>query len=679
VFANARYTVAPDINLSLRGTWNRRESKNQAAPLPFGFGPTSGLTPVLSNLVISRTNPFNPFGVDLGGANGNVSAVFRRFIEGGPRRFSQQVDTAYGVATLDGKLGSDWFWDVNVSYGRNKADQAMFGNIDSSKLQQAVGPLAQCTAPCVPFNFFGGAGSITPAMLAFVTFEQNDSSEQTQFNSTANLSGSLLQLPGGPLGLAVGLEYRRLRGRFDPDPIVSAGFSSDIPAQPTRGGYNVREAFAELNAPLLSDLPGLNLLELNGAVRVSDYSTSGSNTTFKAGVNWKPIKDLRIRGSWAQGFRAPQIGELFGSQSRFDEVLDDPCSSHASNAAPQRFSNDATVRAACIAAGVPANGSYQQANAQISVNTGGNRALKPEESESWVYGFVFSPSFSRGLSIETNWYRIKVEGAIQAIPRATTLLNCLLTNDPSVCSLITRVNGQLTEVEGLLQNIAAIKTSGVDLNISHRGIDTRAGRFGFSWNNTFLSKYDVFVPGPSGTQLLAARRDAGRLTRAGFPQAQVDCNRGLGSCPVRRVAHRPICQQASGAHRYPEVRVLHRCATAVDWSSVCPRSWLCGRREQPVRRQNAGLRIVRKQQLQPGHSRHSWPLLLRARYVQDVSLIMVCGGGAPVGRVRPYQSVSGHGRERAKLLSGLNFTCGCKGCSSNRSAWARGLCSRLNC
>jgi iron complex outermembrane receptor protein len=355
-------------------------------------------------------------------------------------------------------------------------------------------------------------------MLGFITFEQNDSSEQTQFNTSANLSGSLFELPGGPLGLAVGLEYRRLRGRFDPDPVVSAGFSSDIPAQPTRGGYNVREAFAELNAPVLGGLPAIELLELNGAVRVSDYSTSGSNTTFKAGVNWKPIKDLRLRGSWAQGFRAPQIGELFGSQSRFDEVLDDPCSSHSSNAAPRRFANDAVVRAACIAAGVPANGSYQQANAQISVNTGGNRALRPEESESWVYGFVFSPSFARGLSIETNWYRIKVEGAIQAIPRATTLLNCLLTAAPSVCSLITRVNGQLTEVEGLLQNIAAIKTRGVDVNISHRGIDTRAGRFGFSWNTTFLSRYDVFVPGPSGTQLLERAGTQVGSPAQGFPK-----------------------------------------------------------------------------------------------------------------------------------------------------------------
>ena len=391
VFANVRYELADNINFSAKGVWNRRKSKNQAAPLPFGFGPTSGLTPVLSNIVVSATNPFNPFGVDLGGSNGNVGAVFRRFLEGGPRRFSQTVDTYYGVATLDGQfdLGDrEWFWDVNASYGRNKAKQTMLGNIDSSKLRQALGPIAGCTGSCVPFNLFGGFGSITPAMIDFVSFEQNDSSSQSQFDTTANLSGSLFDLPGGPLGVAVGLEYRKLKGRFDPDPVVAAGFSSDIPALPTRGSYDVKEAFAEINAPLLSDTPFFELLELSGAVRLSDYSTSGSTTTFKGGVNWKPFKDLRLRGTFAEGFRAPSIGELFGTQSRFDEVLDDPCSSHSANAAPQRFANDATVRAACIAAGVPADGSYQQANAQISVSTGGNQDLDPESSKSWVVGGV---------------------------------------------------------------------------------------------------------------------------------------------------------------------------------------------------------------------------------------------------------------------------------------------------
>jgi iron complex outermembrane receptor protein len=505
-FGTLRYELAENINFSARALWNQRKSKNQAAPLPFGIGPTSGLTPVLSNIVVSATNPFNPFGVDLGGSNNNVSAIFRRFLEGGPRRFNQTVDTTYAVATLDGKaglFGRDWFWDVNASYGRNKAEQTMFGNIHSGRLRQALGPVAGCTAPCVPFNLFGGFGSITPAMIDFVTFEQHDSSRQSQFDATANLSGSLFDLPGGPLGLAVGAEYRKLKGRFDPDPVVAAGFSSDIPAQPTSGSYDVREAYAELNAPLLAGLPFINLLEFNGAVRFSDYSTSGSTTTFKGGVNWKPFKDLRLRGTFAEGFRAPSIGELFGSQSRFDEVLDDPCSSHTGNLAPRRFANDTEVRAACIAAGVPANGSYRQANAQISVSTGGNENLTPESSRSWVVGGVYSPSWLPRFSIEANWYKIKVEGAIQAIPRATTVLNCLLTNDPATCGLVTRVNGELIEVEGFLQNIAAIKTKGIDVNLAYRGLETGIGRLGFTWNNTFLRNFDVIVPGPTGPQLLS--------------------------------------------------------------------------------------------------------------------------------------------------------------------------------
>ena len=506
VFGNLRLELAEDVNLSVRTVYNRRESKNQAAPLPFGFGPTSGLTPVLSNIVVSATNPFNPFGVDLGGANNNVNAVFRRFLEGGPRRFSQKVDTYYAVATLDGEFGigdGRWFYDLNASYGRNKAEQVMFGNINSGLLRQALGPITGCTSPCVPFNLFGGFGSITPEMINFVTFEQNDSSQQSQFDATANLTGKLFELPGGPLGLAVGVEYRDLSGRFDPDPVVAAGFSSDIPAQPTRGSYDVREAYAELNAPLLADRPLMELLELNGAVRFSDYSTSGSTTTFKGGVNYKPFEDLRFRATYAEGFRAPSIGELFGTQSRFDEVLDDPCSSHLSNLAPRRFQNDAQVRAACIAAGVPANGSYQQANAQISVSTGGNRDLLPESSRSYVVGAVYSPSFLRRFSVEANWYRIKVEGAVQAIPRATTVLNCLLTADPATCGLVSRVNGELIEVEGFLQNIAAIRTTGIDVNLTYRGLETGLGTFGFTWNNTFLRNFDVIVPGPTGPELLS--------------------------------------------------------------------------------------------------------------------------------------------------------------------------------
>jgi iron complex outermembrane receptor protein len=519
-FGNLHYEIADNVNFTVKTMWNQRKSKNQAAPLPFGIGQAAGITPVLDSTTVHATNPFNPFGVTLDATNTDL--IYRRFVEGGPRRFHQDVETLYGVATLDGSFeigGRDWYWDVNGAYGRNKAEQTMFGNINSDNLRRALGPVANCTAPCVPFNLFGGVGSITQAMMDYVMFEQNDSSRQTTWDFTGNISGSLFELPGGPLGLAAGVEYRKLKGRFDPDPVVAAGFSSDIPAQPTRGSYSVKEAYAELNAPLLSNRPFFRLLELSGAVRVSDYSTSGSTTTFKGGVNWKPIDALRLRGSYAQGFRAPSIGELFGTQSRFDQQLDDPCSSHPGNTAPRRFANDATVRANCVAAGVPAGGTYQQANPQISVLVGGNEDLDPETSESWVVGGVFSPSFLPRFSIEANYFDIKIEGAIQTIDAEVTVTNCVVNNDPAACALVTRAGaGQLTQVSGLLQNIAGIETDGIDVNLAYRTEETGIGRFGLTWNNTFLLNYDVLIPTSDGVQVISREGTEQGSPSQGFPK-----------------------------------------------------------------------------------------------------------------------------------------------------------------
>lgn len=518
VFGNLKYELADDINFSVKGIWNKRKSKNQAAPLPFGIGPAAGITPVLDGTTVDATNPFNPFGVTLDSSN--FSFILRRFVEGGPRRFSQTVDTYYGVATLDGRFdmfGRDWYWDVNGAYGKNDAEQKMLGNINSGNLRIALGPLATCnaTAGCVPFNLFGGAGSITQAMMDYVTFEQHDSSEQKFWDLTGNLSGSLMDLPGGPLGVAMGLEYRDLKGRFDPDPVVSAGFSSDIPALPTKGGYDVKEAYLELNAPILANQAWADLLELNGAVRFSDYSTSGSTTTFKAGLNWKPVKELRLRASWAEGFRAPSIGELFGTQSRFDQQLDDPCSSHPDTTAPRNFQNDAAVRANCIAAGVAADGSYQQANPQISVLVGGNQNLAPETSKSLVLGVVFSPN-SR-FSIESNWYRIKIDGAIQPVDAEFTVDQCVVQGNASACALLTRSSGQLTQVVGTLGNIAGIETSGVDLNMLYSIADTGFGRLGFTWNNTVLLDFDVIVPTATGTTAIRRQGTEQGSPSQGFP------------------------------------------------------------------------------------------------------------------------------------------------------------------
>ena len=496
-FANVRQEITPDINLTVKGLFNRRESRNQAAPLPLFVGPDAGNGNLLDTIVIDATNPFNPFGVTLDSSN--FAFIGRRVVEGGPRRYNQKVNTAYGTATLDGKFdlfGRNWFWDVNGFVGRNKARQTVLGNLNAARLQQALGPLANCTGSCVPFNIFGGAGSITPEMLDFVSFVQRDRSKQKLWGVTANLSGSLLELPGGPLGLAIGVEHRDLRGSFDPDETVAAGLGSDIPAQPTSGGYNIDEAYAELNAPLLSGRPGFELLELNGAVRFSDYSTSGSTTTFSAGINWEPIEDLLFRGSWAEGFRAPSIGELFGTPSRFDQDLVDPCSAVGGQI-------PAAVRANCIAAGVPANGSYVQANPQLPVVTGGNPDLDPETSESWGAGVVWRPSFLPRLSLEANYFDIKVDGAIQSIDAGTLLNRCASTGDALSCAAVSRTaSGAISQIRGFLQNIASIETNGLDVNLNYRSPPTGAGTFGLFWVNTFLFDYVVTVPATDGVTVI---------------------------------------------------------------------------------------------------------------------------------------------------------------------------------
>jgi len=536
-FANVKYELADNFHFSLKGLWNERKSKNQAAPLPFGVGAAAGITPVLDNIDIDVTNPYNPFGVTLD--DSNMAFILRRFVEGGPRRFSQKVDTSYIVGSFDGNFsvgGRDWYWDVNGVYGHNQAKQRMQGNINSNHLRIALGPLDNCLAGaagpegaeatgCVPFNIFGGAGTITQPMMDYVTFIQNDSSKQDLYDATANVSGELFDLPGGPLGIAAGAEYRELSGSFDPDPIVQAGFSSDIPAAHTGGGLHSTELYAEVNAPILKDVPAVALLELSGAVRYSKYKTDPepghvsngfSHTTWKGSANYKPIADLRLRASYAQGFRAPSIGEFFGSLSRFDQTIADPCSSD--NTSANSFSNSASVKANCIAHGVPANGSYTQANPQISVAVGGNENLKPETSKSWIFGGVYSPAFLPGFSIEANHYNIEVKGAIQPVDAAFTLTNCEVNNDPAACALVTRVGGTLTGIAGILGNIAAIKTKGIDVNLAYRMRKTSMGRFGVTWNNTFLRNYDVVVPITGGTQVISREGTEQGSPSQGFPK-----------------------------------------------------------------------------------------------------------------------------------------------------------------
>ncbi|PKP91604.1 MAG: TonB-dependent receptor [Alphaproteobacteria bacterium HGW-Alphaproteobacteria-14] len=525
--------VSDDINLRTRLVYNHRNSQNQAAFIPLFLGPDAGNGNLLDTVSIDVTNPFNPFGITLNsGANGQpatFSFIARRLVEAGQRTFNQSVDTWTGSTTLDGRFdvgGRNFYWDLNAVIGLNDADQLFTGNVNAAKVAQALGPLADCTGSCVPLNIFGGAGSITPEMLNFISFDERASSSQRLQDYTANLSGELFDLPGGAVGIAVGYEHRYQKGSFTPDPVVQAGLSADIPAQAAAGKFNTEEFYGELRVPLLADTPFFQQLEFDGAVRHARYSTGFNNTSFTGTVLWKPVTDLLLRGSYAEGFRAPAIGELFGAQSRADAPIDDPCT----NVAGSPWQTSATVRTNCIANGVPNDGSFQEpTGGQLPTLTGGNADLVPETSETWLFGAVYSPDWARGgflsdLSLEVNYYDITVDGAISAINPQVTLSRCAQLGDPLACGNITRTAaGFISSIRGLLQNIGQIKTAGIDATVNLRTVETGAGSFGLSLNANYLDKYEETFPIDQGTATIDFRG-----TTRGFPDQSYPKFKGTG-------------------------------------------------------------------------------------------------------------------------------------------------------
>ena len=534
-FLSFKQELGSDINLRVKAAYNRRNSQNQAAFLPLFIGPDAGNGNLLDTISIDATNPFNPFGRTLsaGGAGNppaSYSTVRRRLVEAGQRTYTQHVDTMSLTGTLDGSFDvgeKKFYWDVNAILGFNDAHQTFTGNINAAKLARALGPIANCTGECVPFNIFGGAGSVTPAMLAYVGFVEKDKSSQRLQDYTANLTGDLFDLPAGPVGIAVGFEHRYQFGSFDPDPVIVAGLGADIPAQPARGSYNSDEVYGEIRVPILADTPFFQTLEVDGAVRHSDYSTSGGNTTYTGSGLWKPVEDLLLRASYAEGFRAPSIGELFGANSRADAPIDDPCT----NVPGSPWNTSATVKANCIANGVPANGSYQEPNGgQLPVITGGNDALKPETSRTLLFGAVYSPKWAREggfasqLSFEANYYDIKVDNAIAPIGADITLARCAQTGDALSCASVLRTaSGQVARISGQLQNIGGIRTKGIDLTFTYRSQQSSVGTFGLSLNGNILKKYTETVPATTGFTVTSYRGK----TR-GFPDQSYPKFKGIG-------------------------------------------------------------------------------------------------------------------------------------------------------
>lgn len=494
VFGQVSYDLHERVRFSSEVFYTNRVGDAQLAAQP------------LSPMTISSASIYNPFGVDV------VGAAFRPI--NFPRVFGQEQDTWRFGAAVDGyfEIGERYFnWDVGYTYAENKQLQPKNGFYFSTRVAQATGPsfidstgVARCGTPtaiiagCVPMNVMGGPAGFTQEMYDYIAVNPKNLQKATQETMTANLTGDLFSLPAGPLAFAFGLEHRKEFGSSEPDPLTAAGLVlGDNPFLPTRGSYSVDEAYLELQIPILSDLPLAQSLEVSLAARYSDYSSFGDTTNPKASLRWQLNDQMLVRGSWGEGFRAPSVSELYQGFATGRPAFQDVCSDTNPN-----FVNNAAVRDACYASGVPVG--FRSQLSQTFATTGGNPGLQPETSESKTLGFVYSPSWLTGFDTYVDWYNITIENSIGSLTAQTIINECYLQANAGSCALITRdtagaVNGNPGEIASIIaQNrnfIGGLETEGFDFGASYRFETANWGLFQLRLDNTYVSYFgDVGMP-----------------------------------------------------------------------------------------------------------------------------------------------------------------------------------------
>lgn len=497
MFGRASLNLTDNTRVFITGSYNNRRSEQLLAAMPIVLGSVS-TSPLARPIAISRDSIYNPFGLD-------VSRIQRRAVETGGRSFNQNVDTFGFNGGIEGsfELGDRYFtWDAGMVYGRNDQNDTTNGLFNLLALRQALGPsmlvggVPTCvTTPgdastaiggCVPLNLLGGPGSITPEMLAFSSFVAHDEFGYKMKQYYANVSGEIVELPGGMLSFAFGVEHRTEQGFDQPDALIASGNTTGNVRTPTKGGYKLDEAYLEFAIPLLRDVVGAQELELSVAGRYSDYSNFGDVTNGKFGFKWRPIKDLMIRGNWSEGFRAPSIAELFsGVADSFPQVAD-PCNT------ARYGSLNATQQAVCTAQGVPVGG-YVQTNSQIRVSVGGNPNLGPEASTTRTLGLVWSPSFLEGFNVALDWWKIKLADTIVTRGAETILESCVLDGDPTLCNLagLQRLpNGEILNLLQVPQNLDDSFVEGYDMTLTYNLPENVLGNFSFVLDTTYVSEND---------------------------------------------------------------------------------------------------------------------------------------------------------------------------------------------
>lgn len=433
----------------------------------------------------------------------------RRFVEAGPRVQQFTTDAFQLTTGLRGDLSETWSWDVSGTYGESTQDQVRTGWGLASRLQQSLRAFdtttcAVTTGGCVPINLFGAPGTLGQGAVDFVTQAATSQTLQTSLaNVIASVNGDLGSFRSpwaeNPIGVAFGGEYREYAttrtsdlATSTPNEVLGAG----APAPAVQGRYDSYEAFAEVIAPVLENVPFIKSLQIEAGVRYSDYSTTGTSVTWKAGGNWIINDDFRIRGVYQRAVRSPNIGELFAPQVvGLNNLTTDPCQ----QALPV---GNAALTALCVATGVPAGliGTVIPPIAgQVNQTTGGNPLLDVETASTFTAGIVGTPAFLPNLTFSFDYFNINISDAISTPAVGDVVNGCFsAVLNPSqtfnaFCALIGRnpgtgsLNGPQSDTPGIIlaaSNLGTFNTSGFDWSLSYNRDVGALGSLAFNHQGT---------------------------------------------------------------------------------------------------------------------------------------------------------------------------------------------------
>ena len=448
--------------------------------------------------------------------------LLKRNVEGGPRRADLQHTSFRGLVGMKGDISPVWSYDASYQYGRVNYQQTYSNEFSVARLTRALDvvtdnrvgsatfgqPVCRSVTDgsdplCFPYDVLGG--NISQASLGYLAaqgFQRGQTSEQiAQATMTGLLGDYGIRSPWAEDGVAVnfGVEYRKESLELQTDNAFQTGdlTGQGAPTLPIKGNFHVIEFFGETQIPIVQK-SFIHDLTFTAGYRRSAYKTSGGGQydtdTYKLGLEFAPIQDVRFRGSYNRAVRAPNIQELFATQFVGLDGSEDPCS-------------DITITATdygCRAQGLAIGASTPSNPAgQYNGLLGGNPNLQPEIATTKTVGVVLQPRFLPRFALTVDWFDIKLKGAIQGFGADAILQDCLANSNagnvgtggaPS-CAFVNRDAGGslwLTSngfVSDLPTNIGSLQTRGFEFNSSYSHRLGGLGSLSASLVGTWLKKF----------------------------------------------------------------------------------------------------------------------------------------------------------------------------------------------